>query len=186
MIITIRQTKNNVQQTITQEGIMKKSLIIISSILLVAFVAGNVFAWGQGHGMMGGGQGGQGGQNCQGISGGQNCQGFGGQNGASNITPEQSAELTKLRQTFTDDTYELRSAKFSKQQEMRMLMQTSDPDRAKLNTLSKEVSELQNQLRNKSLDFQLAAKKIAPEFGQGAGFGRGMRGGGQGSGCRNQ
>ncbi len=162
---------------------MKKAIIIISSFLLVAFVAGNVLAWGHGYGR-GMGQG-------TGWNSGQNCSGYGGQNSVSNLSKEQIDELSALRQQFIDETYEIRSAKHAKQQEINMLMETSNPDRATLTKLTKQISKLQNQMRDKQIDFQLAAKKIAPELNMGRGFGQGRgkwskgggQGQGQGSGC---
>jgi zinc resistance-associated protein len=148
---------------------MKKTIIIISSILLVAFVAGNVFAWGHGRG---------GGMMGAGFN--QDCPRYGGgQSGISDLSKDQRDELAALRQQFIDETYEFRSAKFAKQQEMRMLMETSDPDRDKLSKLSKELTDLQKQVRDKGIDFRLNAKKIAPELGRGGGFGHGF---GKGSG----
>ena len=163
---------------------MKKSIIIISSFLMVALVAGSVFAWGQGKGRgMGSGYN-------------QDCPRYGGQGVFNDLSQDQRDELTALRQKFIDETYEVRSAKFAKQQEMRMLMETSDPDRAKLAKLSQEITDLQKQVRDKRIDFRLAAKKISPELGMGRGFGQGhgngsRRGGqggcqGQGSGWRSQ
>ena len=156
---------------------MKKSIIIISSLLMVALVAGSVFAWGPGKGRgMGAGYN-------------QDCPRYGGQSAFNDLSQDQRDGLTALRQKFIDETYEVRSAKFTKQQEMRMLMETSDPDRAKLDTLSQEITDLQKQVRDKRIDFRLAAKKIAPELGMGAGFGQGRgngsRRGGQG-GCQGQ
>ncbi|MBU8912181.1 MAG: periplasmic heavy metal sensor [Desulfobacterales bacterium] len=160
---------------------MKKSIIIISSLLMVALVSGSVFAWGPGKG--------------RGMGAGfnQDCPRYGGQSALNDLSKEQRDELNTLRQKFIDETYELRSAKFAKQQEMRMLMQTSDPDRAKLDKLSQDLTDLQKQVRDKGIDFRLAAKKISPELGMGKGFGKGCgkgskRGGqrgfqGQGNGC---
>jgi len=169
---------------------MKKSIIIMGSLLLVALVSTSAFAWGQG-GCQGRGQGMGYGQN-------QNCQGYGGGQGILNdLSKEQRDELGALRQKFIDETYELRATKFTKRQEMRMLMETSDPDRAKLDKLSQEMSDIQKQVRDQRITFLLAAKKIAPELGLGKGFGHGRgkygkRGGqrscqgqGQGSGWNN-
>ncbi|NOX34767.1 MAG: periplasmic heavy metal sensor [Deltaproteobacteria bacterium] len=141
---------------------MKKSIIIISSLLMVALVAGNVLAWGPGNGrgMMG-----------PGFNRGH--QGYGGQGMWNDLSQSQRDGLSTLRQAFIDETYEVRAAKFEKQQEMRMLMETSNPDRAKLNKLSREITDLQRQLRDKYIDFQLNAKKIAPELSMGQGFGGG-------------
>jgi zinc resistance-associated protein len=152
------------------EIIMKKTIIIISSFLLVAFIAGNVLAWGPGSGRgMGWNSGQNSGQDCP-RYGGQN--GYNGQNNASNLSQEQTDELSALRQKFIDETYEIRSAKYAKQQEINMLMETSNPDRAKLSKLTKQASKLQNEMRDKQIDFQLAAKAIAPELNTGRGFGK--------------
>ncbi|MDA3789168.1 MAG: periplasmic heavy metal sensor [Desulfobacula sp.] len=159
---------------------MKKSIIIISSLLIVALVSGSAFAWGQGK--------------CQGrgmgYSDNQDCPRYGGEQGAFNdLSKDQIDALSALRQGFIDETYELRYAKFAKRQEMRMLMETSEPDRAKLGKLSQELTDLQKQIRDKRIDFMLAAKKIAPELGMGKGFGQGRgewsgRGGQRG--CQGQ
>ena len=144
---------------------MKKTIIILGSLLLVALVSTSAFSWGQG-GCRGNGQG-KGYYN-------QDCPGSRGQGAAiNNLTKDQSDALRELRQNFIDETYEIRSAKFTKHQEMKMLMETSEPDRAKLDQLSDEILDLQKQFRGKRIDFMLAAKKIAPELGKDLGFGRG-------------
>lgn len=150
---------------------MKKSILIISTFLLVAFIAGNGLAWDSGK------------NRGKGYGNQQNCQGFQGKGAWNDLSQEQKDELAALRQSFIDDTYDLRSAKFQKHQELRMLMETSDPDRTKLDTLSRELTEIQGQLRNKRIDFQLAAKKISPELGMGMGFGQ-NRGHGFKRGCQ--
>ena len=154
---------------------MKKSIIIISTFIMVAFIAGSVFAWGPGKGR------------GMGYSSNQDCPRYGGQQSAFNdLSQAQRDELTALRQKFIDETYEFRSVKFQKRHEMRMLMETSNPDRAKLGKLSQEITDLQKQVRDKRIDFQLAVKKISPELGMGKGFGQGRgkglkRGGQRGS-----
>lgn len=147
---------------------MKKSIIIISSVVFMALFTGSVFAFGPGMGM--------------GMRGGHNfCQGYGDGNAWNDLSKEQKDELTALRQKFIDETYELRTSELQKHQEMRMLMETSNPDRAKLSKLSAEILDIEKQLREKQIDFQLGAKKISPEIALGAGFGRGKgRCGGKG------
>ncbi|OGR11355.1 MAG: hypothetical protein A2277_12140 [Desulfobacterales bacterium RIFOXYA12_FULL_46_15] len=135
---------------------MKKSMIIISSIVFLSLFTGSVFAFGPGMGMRGGG-----------------CQGFGGQDAWNDLSKEQRDEFTSLRQKFIDETYALRTAEFQKRQEMRMLMETSNPDRAKLSKLSEETMDIEKQLNEKQIDFMLNAKKISPEIALGAGFGHG-------------
>ena len=145
---------------------MKKSIIIMGSLLLVTLVSTSAFSWGQG-GCQGNGQG-------KGYGNNQNCPGNEGQGAVFNdLTKDQSDALRELRQKFIDETYELKSAKFTKRQEMRMLMETSEPDRAKLDKLSDEILDLQKQFRGKRIDFMLTAKKIAPELAMGKGFGQG-------------
>jgi len=156
---------------------MKRSIIIISSLLLLALVAESAFARGSGKGR------------GMGYSANQDCPRYGGQPVFNDLSQEQRDELTTLRQKFIDETYEFRSAKFQKHQEMRMLMRTSNPDRAKLGKLSKAITDLEKQIRDKRIDFQLDAKKISPEIGMGPGFGKGRgerfgRGGQRG--CQGQ
>ncbi|MCP4720832.1 MAG: periplasmic heavy metal sensor [Desulfobacteraceae bacterium] len=140
---------------------MKKSMIVITSLLAVTLLATSAFSWGHGKGGCGG-----------------SGQGYG-TNAWNDLSKEQRDELSALRQKFIDETYEVRSAMMVKHQEMRMLMETSSPDRAKLETLSQAITDLRSQMQSKRIDFQLAAKKIAPELNV---AGMGGRGGcGEGS-----
>jgi zinc resistance-associated protein len=138
---------------------MKKALVIIGSLMVVAIMAGSGFAWGPGHG--------------RGFGSGGDCPGFSGRGAGANLSQEQRDSLAALRQKFIDETYESRSALSQKHQEIRLLMETSSPDRNKLQDLSEEMLDLQKQVRDKMIDFQLEAKKISPELMMGSGFGRG-------------
>lgn len=155
---------------------MKKSIIAITALLAVAFLATNAFSWGHG----GSGKG------CS------NGYGAKGNSAYNELTTEQKTELSALRQQFVDETYETRSAMMTKHQELRMLLETSSPDKAKLDALINEVSDLKKGIQTKRVDFILAAKKIAPELnmsgfgkGQGSGHGnnRGCNGPGSGQNC---
>jgi zinc resistance-associated protein len=139
---------------------MKKSMIIITSLLAVALLSTSAFSWNHG-----------GGAGCNGKG-----QGYGtnGNNPINDLTPEQNNELMALKQKFIDETYKTRSAMMTKHQEMRMLMETSSPDRAELEAIVTEINDLRSQLQIKRIDFQLAAKKIAPKL---TGFSMGGRGG---------
>ncbi|MCG8633121.1 MAG: periplasmic heavy metal sensor [Desulfobacterales bacterium] len=150
---------------------MKKTMIVLTALLTAGFLATNAFAWGHGKGKRGG---------C----GGQ------GYNAMASLTPEQQTELKTLRQKFIDETYETRAAMMDKHQQIRLLMETSSPDKAKLEKLSNEMLDLKKAVQDKRIDFVLEAKKIAPElnmsaFGHGrGGFGKGgygNKGGGFGS-----
>lgn len=140
-------------------------MIVITSLLAVTLLATSAFSWG------GGGRG------CGGSGqAGNNYEGYGanGTNVWNDLSQEQRDELTALKQKFIDDTYEVRSAMMVKHQEMRMLMETSDPDRAEIDALAEDVTDLRTQMQTKRIDFQLAAKKIAPELN---GFTMGRHGG---------
>lgn len=150
---------------------MKKSMITITALLAVAFMATSAFSWGHGRG--GAGSGGCGGR------------GMDAKAAYTNLTPEQQEQLTTLRQKFVDETYELRMAKMDTRNAMRMMLETSNPDRAELEALSNELTDVQKQIHAKRIDFALAAKKIAPElnlagFGRHGGKGRGYHHRGQG------
>ncbi len=142
---------------------MKKTLITLTALLIVGFMTTSAFAWGHGNGKRKG------------------C-GKQGQAIYNTLTQEQKTDLGKLRQQFVDETYETRSTMMTKHQQLRMLMETSSPDKAKLTALSDEVMDLKKDLANKRIDFALKAKKIAPElnpmaFGpQGGGMGKGGMG----------
>lgn len=142
---------------------MKKTKATISLILIVSLITGTAYAWGQGKGRKFG----------RGFAG-EDCPRYG-QQIESNLTQEQQDQLADLRQQFIDDTYPIRSEKIAKAQDMKMLMQTSNPDRAKLIQLSDEIFNLDKKLRDRQIDFQLEVKKIAPELssGRGLGFGKG-------------
>jgi zinc resistance-associated protein len=145
---------------------MKKTFIIITSLAAIALAAGTGFAWGPGAG-----------RSAAGYGSDWNCPGYGRQAAFNDLSRDQRNQLQALRQKFIDDTYELRSARFARQQEIRMLMQTSSPDKTRLGKLSSEINDLQKQIMDKRIEFILAAKKIAPEFtmGPGMGYGRGIR-----------
>jgi len=144
---------------------MKKTMITLTALLIVGFMAASAFAWGHGNGKRRGGCNGQ------------------GQAMYNNLTQEQKTQLQTLRQQFVDETYETRSAMMTTHQQLRMLMETSAPEKAKVQALSDEVMALKKAMADKRIDFAMKAKKIAPEldlmaFGrQGGSMGRGGNGG---------
>lgn len=141
------------------ETIMKKTIILITALIGITFMATQAFSWGPGKGMGGYGAG----TNCPGID----------RNAYNDLSKAQQDELAALRQTFIDDTYELRTSLMQKHNEVRMLMETSTPDRAELTRLSDEAADLRKQLRENRIDFMLSAKKVAPELRFGQGMGKG-------------
>lgn len=141
---------------------MKKTMIVLTALLTVGFLATNAFAQGNHGGSKRG--------NCSG-------QGYA---ATASLSQEQQTELNTLQQKFIDETYETRSAMMNKHQEIRLLMETSNPDKAKLGSLSNELLDLKKAVEDKRIDFVLEAKKVAPELKMSS-FGH-HRGNGSGNG----
>jgi len=102
-----------------------------------------------------------------------------------NLTDEQQKQLQELHQKFIDDTYEMRAGMITLNQQIRMYMETSDPDPAKLKSMVMEKADLAKDLAIKRLEFALDAGKISPEFKCMA-MGRGFSGNGMGYGTRGK
>lgn len=147
---------------------MKKSIILITAILAMTLTATHAFSYG--------GQGRGKGNSGKGMAMHQSAW--------NDLSKEQRDEITGLRQQFIDETYELRSDMMLKRHQVRMLMETSNPDRAELIKLSKAVNEIENRIMEKRIDFVLAAKKVAPELKFAPGSGQGLRVGCGGKGAR--
>ena len=156
---------------------MKRFAILAGSILLVAMTSYPVLAWGP---MWGGGGPGY-------------C--WQGSQGAGAVTQEQQQKLDQLNQKYYEETAQLRENLWAKRAELRENLNAPNPDGEKVKALQKEISNLNNQLAEKTLDAQLEARKIAPESQNYAGRiqpglwnygGYGRRGGGYGPGsCWN-
>lgn len=80
------------------------------------------------------------------------------------LTDDQKSKLKALNQKFIDETATARASIISKHEEIRILMETTSPDQAKLHALSAELTELKKQVMDKNIDMALDAKKIAPEL----------------------
>jgi zinc resistance-associated protein len=161
---------------------MKKQIIIVAALIFaVVGMSGTAFSWNHGQGQ------GQHGQNHgQGYGKGM-CRGFDNAQGPwADLTDEQKTQLQDLHQKFIDDTATTRTTMTSKHAEMRILMQTSSPDKATLSQLISEIGDLKKIMMEKRMNLALEAKEIAPDVDFPAGCrGFGKRGGrgcyGQGS-----
>lgn len=147
---------------------MKKAGMVLGVLLLVGALAYPVFAWGPGRG---GGMPGFGG-------------GFGscrdGGAAAANLTDEQRVQLDELHQKFYNETNEIRNQIWTRQRELSTVMNADSPDLEKAKALQRELNSLKGQMAEKRLDYDIEARKIAPEAGgfrTGKGCGKGMRGG---------
>jgi zinc resistance-associated protein len=146
---------------------MKKLVILLGSLTLIAAIAYPVFAhgpgWGGGHHMMGAWRGGPG---CYADY----------ERDHGNLTPEKRSQLDDLNKKFNDDTATLRNELWTKSEELGTLLNTANPDEGKLKALQKEIIELRAKLSEKRLDYELEARKISPEGTYARGYGRGYGG----------
>jgi len=109
----------------------------------------------------------------------------------SSLTPEQQTKFQELRQKFNDETAQLRGAILTKRLELRSLWSNPKADPKAILSKEKELTTLQDQLRDKAVHFKVEARSIlTPEqiaqfgshWGRGRGFGRGQMGYGYGMG----
>jgi zinc resistance-associated protein len=157
---------------------MRKLTVIMVALVLMGFMALPAIAQRGGNpGLSGNGSGGFG-----------RCPWYGA--GNSSLTAEQRAELDRLHQGFREETAGIRNELQAKRQQLRDLMRNSNPDPEKARALRQEISALETQMDQKHLEYQLEARKIAPDtllgcgYGYGGHHGRGggMMGGGYGPG----
>jgi len=103
-----------------------------------------------------------------------------------NLTAEQTAKLTSLRESHLREVKPLQDQLYSKSGELRLLWLQQTVDQKKILTVQKEVRDLRDQLADKQTSYRLEAQKnLTPEqltkvqgygVGRGYGYARGMRG----------
>ena len=138
--------------------------------LLALTMAVPVFAWGPGGGRVGG------------MMGRYNrAPGYNQQYYNNTLTQEQQTQLNALQKKFYDETTELRNQMWAKSNELNTILNSTDPDAAKVKALQNEINDLRAKISEAGIDYDLEAKKINPEAygtrGVGprmGGFGRGM------------
>ena len=96
----------------------------------------------------------------------------------SNLTESQRAELDKLEQNFFNDAAKLREEIWTKSAELNTMLNSANPDANKVRALQKDISNLRAKMGEKRVNFELEARKIAPNarYGRGYGGGYGYRG----------
>lgn len=143
---------------------MKRLAIVLGSVMLVAAVAYPVLAWGpgwvRGHHMMG-------------YSGAGPGYAWQSGRGYGNLTEEQRTQLDMLYRKFFDETATLRNEIWTKSGELNALLNSSNPDREKVKSLQKELSDLEAKIAQRRLDLALDARKMVPEGGFAPGWGMG-------------
>ena len=114
-----------------------------------------------------------------------------------NLTAEQTAQIRNLREAHLKDIQPLQNKLYGKRGELRLLWLQQSPDQGKILAVQKEIRTIRDQMQDKMTIQRLNILKVlTPEqqermkaFGQGRGFGPGMKGGpgfdGRGSGMRS-
>ncbi|MCF8053041.1 MAG: periplasmic heavy metal sensor [Desulfobacterales bacterium] len=83
------------------------------------------------------------------------------------LSRQQADKLESAQESFYRDTRDLRSQIYDKNAQIQEELAKQNPDRGKIMDLQKSVSKLESELDQKQIDFQLEARKIAPELGEG-------------------
>jgi Spy/CpxP family protein refolding chaperone len=157
---------------------MKKSLIALSLVVLMVLGAISAYAYGPGSGPRGKG----GGACWESFEAGQTAA----------LTPDQKTKFQELRQRFVAETAKIRGDLLTKRLELQSLWTNPKAEAKAIVDKEKELRDLQNQMRDKGLQFKLEARQfLTPEqiagFGPGCGMGSGagwgpMKGRGMGRG----
>jgi Spy/CpxP family protein refolding chaperone len=139
---------------------MRKLVVVLVLVAVVALGITYVYAQGPGYGRTGKGHG-----------------------RWSSLTPEQNTKFQELRQKFNDETAQLRGTLLTKRLELQSLWTDPKADSKAIQEKEKELRSLQDQMRDKALQFKLEGRKgLTPEqlaqFGPGSGKRHGLGGGG--------
>jgi Spy/CpxP family protein refolding chaperone len=147
---------------------MKKTIIVIGLVALMAVGVTYVFAQGP----------------ASGPGPGRMGQGNWGYQKGLNLTPDQKAKFQELRRKLNDETAQLREALHAKRLELQSLWTNPNADSETIMEKQRGMREPQDQMREKMVQMRLEARGIlTPEqltqIGQareeGPGFGRGHR-----------
>ena len=154
------------------KGIMVLAVVAIFGIATLAFAG-----WGRGYGhMMGSGGWGPGWHQRGGYGDSQ-----GGYYG--NLSADEIAKLDQQRAEFFKATENIRQKLYTKELALRSELAKGTPDTGKASRLQGEITKLQSNLDQKRLDYEIQARKTAPNYnrgnrGYGPMMGYGPRGGG--------
>ena len=157
--------KFRARNTIMEESMKKTTFSIVSLALAAACVLSfSGIALARGAGNYGG------------------CPGY----AASGLTPEQQTKAQQICTAQNEKMTTLRQQMIAKQAELQVQMVSATPDKAKIESISKELGELRGKMlvARTEISAQLQKEGIPMNkgFGMGHGKGRGMHGG-MGSGC---
>ncbi|MFO7971591.1 MAG: periplasmic heavy metal sensor [Desulfobacterales bacterium] len=146
--------------------IMVLTLMAIFGISAVAFAG-----WGMGYGHMGLGNGEPGWHHRWG-------QGYSG-----HLSSDEFARLDRERAEFFKATENIRQNLYAKELELRGELAKENPDTSKASKLQSDISKLQSDLDQERLNYEIKARKSAPNYNRGrGGYGPMMGYGSHGSG----
>ena len=98
-----------------------------------------------------------------------------------NLTPEQKAKFKELRWKFDEETAQLKGWLLTKRLELQSLWRNPKSDSKAIMDKEKELRDVQNQIKDKTLQYTLEARKsltpeqieeMGPGWGRAFGFGR--------------
>jgi zinc resistance-associated protein len=154
-----------------------KSLSILTVTLIFGITSLAFAGWGGGYcHMMGAGGWGPGRHHMGGY--GYDQRGYDG-----NLSEQQMQNLDQQRAEFFKATENLRQQLYQKELDLRSELAKENPETSKASSLQSEISKLQGELDQKRLDYEIQARKTAPNYqrddrGYGPMMGYGPRGGG--------
>jgi len=158
---------------------MKRLTTVLGVTGLVAALAVPVFAWGPGWGR---------GHHMMGSWGSAPGYGWDEERGYSDLTQEQRTRLGQLERKFYDETAKLRNELWAKDRELDALLSGANPDLQTAKALQRDINDLRAKLEEKGLEYELEARKAAPDGRLAGGYGSPMMGPGAGYGpgsCRD-
>jgi len=77
-----------------------------------------------------------------------------------NLTEEQKAQITSLRETFLKDVKPLRDKLFSKRGDLKLLWRDKNPNQAKIIATQKQIRMLRGQIQDRATVNRLAVRKV--------------------------
>ncbi|MDM8550624.1 periplasmic heavy metal sensor [Desulfobacterales bacterium HSG2] len=79
---------------------------------------------------------------------------------ALNLTTEQTESIRSLRESFEKDVAPLRTQKFERKAELKLLWMQTDADSEKIKAKQREIHDLKWQIQEKTTDFRIAFRGI--------------------------
>lgn len=143
-----------VQMKKNAKGILILTVVAIFGITTLSFAG-----WGRGYGhMMGPGSWGPGMHSGYGY----------GQDGYyGNLSADEIAKLDQQRSEYFKATENIRQKLYEKELALRSELAKEDPDTSKASTLQSDISNLQSNLDQERLNYEIKARKSAPNYNRG-------------------